>query len=510
MKLLHILLLLPSLVLAQPSVQASREWIKKDGANILAEFKSLLSLPNHASDLENIQRNAEKLEKMFGDRGFKMQLLQEPGAPPVVYGEYKVKNAKRTLCFYAHYDGQPVDPSLWTHDAFKPELYDNAAYKGGKPIPMPKPGDEIKDEWRLYGRSASDDKAPIIAMMAAIDALKNSKIGYTSNIKLFFDGEEESSSPHIEKYMTKHGDLFKDINVWLLCDGAVYQSGDPSFKFGGRGITGMQLTVYGPSRPLHSGHYGNWAPVPGQMLARLITSMKAEDGTVLIDGYYDSVEPITDFEKQQLAAAPNIDDQLKEELSLGFTEGNGQSLNERLLLPSLTIRGLSSGSVGDKARNVIPSVAIAELGMRLVKGNDPEKMMDLVEAHIKKEGWHIVREDPDHETRMKYPKVVKVIRDKDGFPAIKVSMDQPEIMNVINGVKSFTGEKSVFLPSSGGSNRVNNAIYDVLKTPAISVNMVNHDNNQHAENENVRIGNLWYGVDLMAVLMTLPNDMPKK
>ena len=148
--------------------------------------------------------------------------------------------------------------------------------------------------------------------------------------------------------------------------------------------------------------------------------------------------------------------------------------------------------------------------MRLVKGNDPEKMMDLVEAHIRKEGWHIVYDEPDHATRMKYPKVVKVVRDKDGFPAIKVNMDQPEIMGVINGVKSFTGDKAVFLPSSGGSNRVNNAIYDVLKTPAISVNMVNHDNNQHAENENVRIGNLWYGIDLMSVLMTLPADIPRK
>lgn len=510
MRVVFLLLLLPSLLVAQPSVKASREWIKKDGPNILAEFKDLLSIPNHASDLPNIQRNAEKIKKLFADRGFAMRLLQEPGAPPIVYGEYKVKNAKRTLCFYAHYDGQPVDPALWKLDAFDPALYDKAMYDGGKPISMPKAGEPINEEWRMYGRSASDDKAPIIAMMAAIDGLKASKIGLTSNIKLFFDGEEESSSPHIETYMTKYGDLFKDITVWLLCDGAVYQTGDPSFKFGGRGVTSMQLKVYGPSRPLHSGHYGNWAPVPGQMLSHLLASMTDNDGNVTIEGYYDSVEPISEFERKQVMSAPNIDAQMKEELGLARTEGHGESLNERMLLPSLTIRGLASGSVEDKASNIIPSFAIAELSMRLVKGNDPEKMMDLVEAHIRKEGYHIVREEPDHATRMKYPRIVKVTRDKDGFPAIKVNMDQPEIMGVINGVKSFTGDRAVFLPSSGGSNRVNNAIYDVLKTPAISVNMVNHDNNQHAENENVRIGNLWYGIDLMSVLMTLPNDIQKK
>ncbi|MEQ8425875.1 MAG: peptidase dimerization domain-containing protein, partial [Cyclobacteriaceae bacterium] len=225
--------------------------------------------------------------------------------------------------------------------------------------------------------------------------------------------------------------------------------------------------------------------------------------------YYDSVEPISEFEKKQVMSAPNIDAQMKEELGIARTEGIG-SLNERMLLPSLTIRGLASGSVEDKAANIIPSYAIAELSMRLVKGNDPEKMMGLVEDHIRKEGWHIVRDEPDHDTRMKYPRIVKVTRTKNGFAAIKVNMDQPEIMGVINGVKSFTGDKAVFLPSSGGSNRVNNAIYDILKTPAISVNMVNHDNNQHAENENVRIGNLWYGIDLLSVLMTLPNDIQKK
>lgn len=509
MKAVYLLLLLPSLLFAQPSVKASREWIKKDGPNILEEFKDLLSIPNHASDLPNIQRNAELIKKMFADRGFAMQLLQEPGAPAVVYGEYKVKGATRTLCLYAHYDGQPVDPALWKINAFEPELFDKAMYNGGKAIPMPKAGEPISEEWRMYGRSASDDKAPIIAMAAALDALKASKIGITSNIKLFFDGEEESSSPHIEMYMKKYENLFKDISVWLLVDGAVYQTGDPSFKFGGRGITSMQLKVYGPSRPLHSGHYGNWAPVPGQMLAHLLASMTDKDGNVIIEGYYDSVEPISDFEKKQVMSAPNIDAQMKDELGLARTEGKG-SLNERMLIPSLTINGLASGSVDDKAANIIPSFAIAELSMRLVKGNDPVKMMDLVEAHIRKEGWHIVREEPDHETRMKYPRIVRVVRDKDGFPAIKVNMDQPEIMGVINGVKSFTGDRAVFLPSSGGSNRVNNAIYDVLKTPAVSVNMVNHDNNQHAENENVRIGNLWYGVDLMSVLMTLPNDIQKK
>lgn len=505
MKKILVLLLFPLGLLAQPkAVQASRAWIKKEGPNILHTYSQLLSLPNHASDLVNIRKNADMIKDLFASRGFAMQLLELDGAPPIVYGERKVPNAQRTLCFYVHYDGQPVDPATWKNAPFTPVLYDNAMYKGGKPIPFPKAGEPINEDWRIYARSASDDKAPIIALLAAIDALKASGISYTSNIKLFFDGEEESSSPNMKTYLEKYHTLFDDITVWLLCDGPVFQTGDPSLKFGGRGVTDMEITVYGASRPLHSGHYGNYAPDPGFLLSQLLASMKDASGRVVINGYYDSVEPISAFEREQLKKVPNIEAYLKEDLQIDFTEGSGEPLFERLLLPSLTVKGLYSGNVGKLARNVIPNSAVAALSLRLVKGNDPEKMLDLVEAHIRKQGWHIVYQDPDKETRMKYPKIVKVERDKFGFPAAKVPMDDPAILPVIESVRSFTGDKLVLLPSEGGSNGIFTLIFDGLKKPGISVNMVNHDNNQHAEDENVRIGNIWYGVDLMSVLMTMP------
>ena len=296
----------------------------------------------------------------------------------------------------------------------------------------------------------------------------------------------------------------------MLVDGPVFQNGSPSLKFGGRGVTSLELTVYGPSRPLHSGHYGNFAPVPGQLLSELLASMKDKEGNVVIDGFYDSVEPVSAFEAEQVRRIPAIDSLVKDDLGIAWTEGNGQSLFRRLMLPSLTVQGLSSGNVGKLARNVIPSTATANLGLRLVKGNDPERMLDLVEAHIRRQGWHIVREDPDHAMRMKYPRIVKVSRDQHGFPAAKVSMDHPDILPVIEAVRSFTGEKLVLLPSEGGSNNIFSVVFDELGKPGISVNMVNHDNNQHAEDENVRIGNLWYGVELMSVLFTMPEATIKK
>ncbi len=486
-------------------VEASRSWIKKHGHEILAEYRELLNLPNHAADLPNIERNCDFISAMFAKRGFNMQLLRLDGAPPIVYGERLVPGATRTLCIYAHYDGQPVVPENWTHLPFEPTLYDGAMPTGGQPIPFPTSSNEdIDDEWRIYARSASDDKAPIISLAAALDGLEAAGIGLTSNIKLFFDGEEEIGSPHVDEYLRTYDYLLNDITTWLLVDGAVYPTGDPSFKFGSRGRTALQLTAYGPARPLHSGHYGNWAPVPGQMLARLLASMKDDDGQVLIDGFYDSVIPMTPFERSQAEQAPNIDEQLKDELALHSTEGGGESLNLRIQLPSLTLRGISSGSVGEKARNVIPTTAVAELEMRLVNGNDPDEMCDLVEAHIRKEGWHIVTEEPTHEIRRSHKKVMKVVRDPESFTASKVEMDRPEIQEIINGLKAFTKDRGVFLPATGASNRIYGLIFNDIGKPGICINTVNRDNNQHGADENVRVGNLWYGADILSVCLTLP------
>ena len=284
----------------------------------------------------------------------------------------------------------------------------------------------------------------------------------------------------------------------------MHQSRQPQLVFGVRGVTGMEVTVYGAARSLHSGHYGNWAPVPGQTLSHLIASMKDEEGNVLIDGFYDTVEPLSEFERLELSKIPDVDIGLKNELGLAYTEGGGRSINERLLLPSLTIKGLASGNVGSKARNVIPNSATVALGVRLVKGNEPEDMLDKVEAHIRKEGFHIVYDDPDMATRLKYPKIAKVDRRGSGYIASRTSMNDPYAQEIINATRSFVGDDLILMPSLGGSLPIY-LFTDYLKKPVIIVPVANHDNNQHAPNENLRIANLWYGIDLMGVILTMPN-----
>jgi len=485
----------------QDGLAAARAWREANGARILAEYAELLALPNVATDSANIRRNAEYIVERLRAVGVSAEALRLPGAPPIVYGELQVPGATRTIGLYAHYDGQPADSAQWTHGPWEPTLYTAAMESGGTPRAFPQPGERIDPEWRVYARSAGDDKTPIGALLAVLAALRDAGVPPTSSLKFFFEGEEEGGSAHLRAYLEASRRRIDDIDVWLFLDGPVHQSGRPQIAFGARGVTGMQLTVYGPSRSLHSGHYGNWAPVPGQMLASLIASMKDSTGTVLVDGFYDSVEPVGDAERAALARLPDWDAELKRELGLVHSEGEPATLAERLLLPSLTIRGLQSGNVGALTQNVIPSTATAAIGIRLVKGNDPAAMLDLVEAHIRRQGYHIVREDPDRETRLTYAKIAKVEREG-GYPAARTAMDVPVVADIVAAARAVSGGDLILLPSLGGSLPLY-LFTELFDAPAVIVPVANHDDNQHAPDENLRVANLWYAIDLFGALLTV-------
>lgn len=478
----------------------SNQYISANGHTILQDFKTLLSMPNVAYDLPNININAEHIKAELDKRGVETKLLRMIGTPPIVYGYYPVEGAERTLAFYVHYDGQPVDKTQWTNDPWTPTYYSSAIEEGGVPITFPIASDQIREKNRIYARSAGDDKAPIITILTALDIIKTNNLAVTSNLVFFFEGQEEAGSMQLQQYLNDNRELVDEIDLWMFCDGPVHQSRRPQLVFGVRGVTGMEITVYGPNRPLHSGHYGNWAPVPGQLLAELLASMKDAEGNVTIDGFYDDVEPLSKLEQKALSNVPDIDKDLQQELGINNPEGT-ESYNERLLRPSLTIKGLSSGNTGKLARNVVPATATASIGMRLVKGCDPEKQKDLVEAHIRKQGFHIVREEPDQETRLKYPKIALVTR-SGGYPAARTSMDLPIIQTVIERSKVVAGKDLILLPTLGGSLPLY-LFTDELQKPAIIVPIANHDSNQHAADENIRIGNLWYGIRLMSALMTI-------
>jgi acetylornithine deacetylase/succinyl-diaminopimelate desuccinylase-like protein len=503
-----IALVATSLLICQFSVAQTvgvvREYRRANEHRILSEFVRLLSIPNVARDRENIQRNASLLVEMMRARDLSPQLLEAGSSdtPPAVFGEWKVSGATRTIVFYAHYDGQPTDPAKWTGtQPWQPTLRDAPFETGGKILAMPGASDAINPEWRLYARSSSDDKAGVMSILTAFDALKAKGIAPTVNLKFFFEGEEEAGSPHITEILSRHRALLA-ADAWIICDGPVHQSGRKQVVFGVRGDTNVDVTVFGAKRPLHSGHYGNWAPNPAMLLVKLLASMKDNAGRVIIQGWYDDVEPLGEAERRALNDAPAYDEQLKKELGIAQTEGGGRSLLELINQPSLNINGIQSAEVGALSRNVIPTSATAALDLRLVKGNDYQRQVERLVAHIKRQGFFVTDHDPTDAERAAHPLIAKVVHRAGGYNAERTSMSLPVSLSVVAAVQTTSADPAIRMPTLGGSLPLS-LIRETLNVPTITVPVANYDNNQHAENENIRLQNLWDGIDTYAALMTM-------
>ncbi len=468
---------------------------------ILRELIELLSIPNVAADRANIRRNADLLRTLFQKRGFDVEVLETDGNP-LVFAELGVPGAKRTILFYAHYDGQPVDPKSWDQSSpFTPILRDRRMEDGGKDIANFLTLKEFPPEARIYARSASDDKAPIVALLAAVDALKASNQPPTTNVKVILDGEEEARSPSLAATMGRYRDKYR-ADLMLVLDAPLHSSGKPTLAFGARGNLVFQLTTFGPKFALHSGHYGNWAPNPAMDLAHLLASMKDANGRVTVGGFYDDVPRLTDEERQILAAVPDRGDELMRFFGIQRTEQVGANLQEALQYPSLNIRGLQSGDVGDQARTIIPDRAIAEIDVRLVKETDAEKMLQRVIAHMRAQGFHVlVNAEPDDDMRARYPRIVRVSR-VSWTNAYRTEMTLPESRALIGALERAWGEPPIRARTMGGTVPIDFFI-QALGIPAIGVPVVNFDNNQHSHNENVRLQNLWEAIVTFAAVLRM-------
>jgi len=315
--------LLSLITIAQTSnVEKIRSYREKNEPDIYNDFISFLKIPNVATDTANIRKNADFLLQLMSSKGIgDVRLLEadDRNVPPVVYGEVNVPGASKTIIFYAHYDGQPVNPSLWTKglNPFQPQLVsgridENGSIQGSANFPL-------SDDWRIYARGASDDKGGVMAILAAFTAIKESGTRFPYNIKFFFEGEEEQGSTHLHQILEKYKSHLQS-DCWIICDGPVHQSGYKQVVFGARGDAHLTLKVYGPKNPLHSGHYGNWVPNPVMELAKLLSSMKDENGIVTVKGFYDDVVPLTATEKQAMANAPDVESELKKKIGFAKEE----------------------------------------------------------------------------------------------------------------------------------------------------------------------------------------------
>jgi acetylornithine deacetylase/succinyl-diaminopimelate desuccinylase-like protein len=489
---------------AQTTQQLVRQYRQAQETALMDEYREFLSIPNVSADSVNIRKNAAFILQMMKKRGISGILLEGPtrGTTPAVFGEVRVPGAKKTIVFYAHYDGQPVNPKQWAEglQPFVPVFITAPVEQGGTIVTTYKSGDPIDPSWRLAGRGSADDKAGVMTILNAYDALVKSKIPLTANLKFFFEGEEEVGSTHLGEIFDKHRDKLAS-DLWIIADGPRHVSGKPVVQFGVRGDVNMHLTVYGPKRPLHSGNYGNWAPNPAMRMVKLLASMKDDNDQVVIKGFYDDVVPLTASEKQAMANVPNMEAALKKELGIAKPDGNGAPFVELLMRPTLNINGIQSANVGAMAGNIIPTKAEAVLDLRLVRGNDVTRQVGRVTDHIRAQGYQVLDHDPTDAERQQYPKLIKITTGH-GYNAQRTPMDLPIAQEVIAAVQTTSPQPIVLSPSSGGSLPLY-LFEKVLKANVVSVPVVNYDNNQHAENENVKVQYLWEGMEIIAAIMLI-------
>ncbi len=460
-------------------------------------FYELLSIPNDANNTDDIMKNVEWCESAFQERGFSTKRLPT-STVPLLLAERTVPNPQKTVLIYLQIDGQPVDFSKWEQESpWKPTLKKQDADGNWIAIDWGRINDNFDPDWRVFARSASDAKGPVAMFLAALDAAKELGIQPSYSMKIIMDFEEEMGSPRLPAAVEQYSEELA-ADMLIIFDGPLHISGEPTLKFGARGIATVTLTVYGPRAPQHSGHYGNYAPNPAVRLSQLIASMKDDRGRVTIPGFYDGIK-IDKATREILAAVPDDEAFIQSQIGIAEPDGVGNNYQEALQYPSLNVRGMLSGWVGSKSRTIVPATATAEIDVRLVKECDPERLIRLIREHIQKEGYHILDRAPTDEERQKYNKLI-FFRSVINYQAFRTSFDS-EVGRWLSGaLEKAHGEIPIRIRTSGGSIPISPFVV-TLDVPAVIVPTVNMDNNQHSPNENLRLGNYVDGIKTMVAIL---------
>jgi acetylornithine deacetylase/succinyl-diaminopimelate desuccinylase-like protein len=469
-------------------------YIRDHQAAIVREFMELVAIPNVRSDLPNIRRNAELLRQMLERRGMKPEVWDTPSTP-LVYGERLAPGATRTILFYIHFDGQPVDKAGWKQpDPWQPVVRAGPLEDGAEEIRDWSSRTTFPDTWRIYARSAGDDKGPIQAFVSAMDAIGGNPL---QNVKVILHGEEEGGGPALDSVVKNHADKLRS-DVLLIVDGPQHPSGNPTLYYGARGGAGLTVTVYTAKSAMHSGNYGNWLPDANVRLAQLLASMIGPTGKVAVAGFYDDVLPFPAAAVKMMQEVPDDSESMRRMYGLGSTDGAASSLQEGLNLPSFSVHMMKGGEVG----GVIAASATAEIAMRLVKENSPRQMVDRVLAHIRQQGYFVVETEPDTATLAAHPRIAKVTTRGGGAGgAWRTDPGIAEARFITDALRARWGERVVRIRTLGGSVPAGPFI-DTFHVPTLGLSLANYDDNQHTDNENLRLGNLWSGIRTLAAIMT--------
>ena len=327
----------------------------------LLRIPSISALPDHAAD---VQRAAEWVANRLEAAGVEGVQILPTGGHPVVYGEWLHAPGKPTVLLYGHFDVQPVDPiGLWSNPPFEPTIRDG----------------------RIYARGASDMKGNLLMTIIAVEALLKTRGALPVNVKFFVEGQEEIGSPEIPRFLATHRELFA-CDLVVSADGGQHAEDQPEIVVATRGLAGVQIDVRGAKTDLHSGMYGGVVQNAIHALVEILGSMRSPRGKILVEGFYDDVLPLSETDRAMIAAVPFDETVYKREIGVDELFGEeGYTPQERLVArPTLEVNGIWGGFQGAGIKTVLPNEAHAKVTCRIVADQDPDRIVELIAAHVEK------------------------------------------------------------------------------------------------------------------------------
>ncbi len=472
------------------------------GIESIESFREFLSIKNDANFKNEMKPLIEWGINNFKKYGFEVERLETPELPLLLASKV-ISEDLNTLLIYLQFDGQPVDNSKWDQEnPYKAVLKKriNNEYKiiDWSRLDNITFDDIKKEDLRIFARSASDAKGPVMMILNALEIMERNNIELEYNLKVIMDFEEEISSPNLADAVKKYSSKLKS-DALLIFDGPKHPSNLPTLTFGARGISDITLITYGPIVPQHSGHFGNYAPNPVFRMSEILSSMKDSDGRVTIPGFYDGIE-LDEKTLKILAEVPDDEEKMMNDMQFKKPDNVGKNYQESIQYPSINVRGIESGWVREEVRTIVPSECIAEIDVRLVLESDPIRLHNLIKSHIQELGYYVIDRRPTKDERLKYNKIVTFVSSFD-YDAFRTDIESEIGKWLVKSLKKTFGIEPVKKRTSGGSVPISPFV-NTLGIPAVTVPTVNQDNNQHSPNENIKIENYITGIETYLGILT--------
>ncbi len=429
---------------------------KKERLDQLFEFLRFPSVSAKSEHKGDIVKCAEWLSGHLNKIGISSKIMPT-GGHPVVYGEKLSSTDYITVLYYGHYDVQPQEPlNLWKSTPFEP----------------------IIEDGYILARGSTDDKGQLWTHVKAFEAYTATNSKLPINIKILFEGEEESGSENLERFVKEYKDMLK-ADIVVVSDSAQFSKTQPAVTFGLRGLSFVEVKVTGPDRDLHSGSFGGSIGNPINALAKIIAGLHDENGHITIDGFYDDVVEVSNFEKSEFKKLPHKDEEyLKKTGSKALHGEKGYSTLERIWSrPTLDVNGITGGYQGEGAKTIIPSWATCKITMRLVPNQNPNDICNKIGKFIMK---------------ICAPYVHCEVKKHGGAPAVIVPTDGPWLDAAGRAIEKGFGKAPVFM-KEGGSIPVVGTFKHVLGADTLLLGWGQSDDNAHSPNERFHLDDFEHG-----------------